>query len=1349
MHPWLALFIACVFAETARAETPPFDEQKTHELMGRCWVPVEPDMNTSRLYRMEDTSDQAIDLKAEDPAEKTEGATLMLEGEERGRGNPLQDSSPLASSSLSTPGKYEGACRFVPDGRFGSGLKLSGPDSVVVSPLSLSRHSLAISGWFKPEKNQGTLILVPAKKKGPAPLECRLLADGAVSVLMAGEEQGRTGNTFAPGQWRHIAVNYTYTVQVPAGTRQWRTEPTGVQAYLNGKPFLWLRGGQYVGQLSPIVFFGNNETRTAPFLGVVDELHIAKEDRGYYLWDTSLVDAESKRKLVDDAPYFRSKADLSAYAAVDGTLDPSIGPLTPALVFRREPAEPKSPAFIDGIRSQGVVSGQGPGIAAWRFKDKVSAEEGSIEFWFSPHDWDNRIIFSVEKPVLTVAILRVACASAETGKSAPLIEIDVPLTTEVKKLKAGTYYPFNPGTWHHALVTWHGSSAALYVNGEPAEPEFFRLDFARPASQLPKDAVMAEIRFGATDSQKTLGPRLPLMPHSTVFDEFRFYRRRLSRSEAMNAYRRYLPDTPVKELPFAEIALDMNYPRKLVWTNVFVLARERDQVAAIRLKVSDEQGAVIADEPLPPLEDGTSAAQLKDRETGYGRYVAVYTFTDKGGQTLHTETVTLDRPRPPWLGCTLGIHEGQVLPGWSPMDYRDGRISCWGREITVDGRGWPADIVSQGKSILASPVRILLKAEQGDLDLKSSAAGPELLKDQDDIIVTRGKASAGDWGLQTTLTTEFDGLIKVEATLTGPPNAEIRQFVVEFPLRFAKDQLYGFWAGGRSFRGSCDYRKLPEGEGAVFRSNKTGRSHEQWQGSVSFLPYLTVCDDWRGFVWLAENDRNWSQSWETPAQEILRNSEVTTLRLNLIHQPKQVAKPLTYVFGIQPTPIRPLRKDWRSFTGKLDFGEVDGFNGCWLRSDDGTHFDFTLAPKGLDWSRVARRNRKGRKLLLYLDRAWQRAPEDALEYNHLWRGWGDATCYYPEVRDCYIYYMNEWIRRGFIYGGYIDDVWIKPTLVESSGLAYRRDDGKPEWGVEFFAFRDLLKRLRWLFHDNGMDPVIWVHATQTPYIPMLSFVDTMLEGEDRFLPPNHPSNFILQWGTDRIRYSNAVKWGVPSNWMNKVGMLKPGGTAHWYFRQRRAYQAALGLCDVRDTAGGDGHSASFASTGLYDDAAEFIGYWDSQNPIRPSTEKCLASVYKFPDRVAALLVNTSAREVVAEVTVDAASIRKHLGTDGFRFDDADTAKPPEDLGALAEAVGKDVVNQVMGAAEEATAAPEETDHLEEAMAQEKKQRLAKTTEGMFDEGRFRFEDNALRLKIRPYDYRLLVIRPENESASDK
>ena len=122
-----------------------------------------------------------------------------------------------------------------------------------------------------------------------------------------------------------------------------------------------------------------------------------------------------------------------------------------------------------------------------------------------------------------------------------------------------------------------------------------------------------------------------------------------------------------------------------------------------------------------------------------------------------------------------------------------------------------------------------------------------------------------------------------------------------------------------------------------------------------------------------------------------------------------------------------------------------------------------------------------------------------------------------------------------------------------------------------------------------------------------------------------------------------------------------------------------------------------------------------------------------------LLVNAAAEDKVADLRVISTQIKAHLETEAFVLKDADTARPPEDLSASAKKIGEDPEKQITEAAEGGDA-EEEGDPFEEALKEEKKQEVLKTAEGFFDSGQFRFENGTLRIKIRPHDYRLLVIR---------
>ena len=487
---------------------------------------------------------------------------------------------------------------------------------------------------------------------------------------------------------------------------------------------------------------------------------------------------------------------------------------------------------------------------------------------------------------------------------------------------------------------------------------------------------------------------------------------------------------------------------------------------------------------------------------------------------------------------------------------------------------------------------------------------------------------------------------------------------------------------------------------------------------------------------------------------------MTWLNLNIIQSPRPVKEPLVYTFGLQATPIRPLAPDYREARDKFWFGQVSGFNGTYLQGKYENHLAFRLAPKNLDWSypeSVAKRYRGGvernpkRPLLLYLDRTWQQAPEDAQEYNYDWRGWGNGTRYTKVVRDGYAWYVNEWLRRGLVDGLYIDDACIDPTFAlnwhsePGDHLAYKKEAGGVERGFEFFDYRDLLKRIRWLFLDNQIRPNIVMHTTQTPYYPIYGFADLLVEGEDRYLSAEGEArDFITSWGLPRIRYANAAKWGVPVYWLSILSPsvpLKPAGLPvfHWYYQQNRAHVASLLLHDV----GGDFgvYRRDVASVGCVTGAVRFIGYWDPANPVVPQTSNTYVSVYVGTTNLALVLVNTTTNAANLSFTVDPGKVKALLGSDEFSIRDVDRATiPPPDPTAKGLKLEAQKSLEEFGLEEDSDESKyvmrciEETDR-ERDEAYEK----AVNPEAFFESHNFRYTNQVLRLLIQKNDYRLLEV----------
>jgi hypothetical protein len=708
-------------------------------------------------------------------------------------------------------------------------------------------------------------------------------------------------------------------------------------------------------------------------------------------------------------------------------------------------------------------------------------------------------------------------------------------------------------------------------------------------------------------------------------------------------------------------------------------------------------------------------------------------------------------------------------------------------------------IVSQGEVIMPAAPEIRLVTDRGDVEFKPEGAQPRLVKQQPGAIETEGEGRGGGWTMTTSTRTEFDGFMKLQTRFDGPTNSEVRDLRIRFPLKFADEQLFGFYTGEHWFRAAHDFRILPragtskaEKDGAerhptaevegrtdlravhgggqpdqdeiVFASNRTGRGHPRdWAGKVSFLPYVTIGDDWRSFCWFSENDRNWTQSWTNPAVTISRGGGLTTLNLNIIQSARRLKEPLSYTFGLQATPIRPLEPDFRAVQSKFSFSQVCGFNGYYMQAPFEGHFSFRLSPKDLDWTYptdLAKQYRAQHRgpLMIYFDRTWQRAPEDAQEYNRDWRGWGDAVRYTKPVRDCYAWYINEWLRRGLMDGMYIDDAWIDPTkslwhLDPKDDLSYRKDTGKAEdfsdreWGFEFFDYREMLKRIRWLYLDNHVKPLIVTHVTQTPYYPVFAFVDIMLEGEDRYLSSETETrDFISSWGIPRLRYASPRKWGVPVQWMPILNdKIKGSGVPRhrWYYQQRRSYLANLLLHDVSPANGGGlgPYQEDARAAGCYSDEARFIGYWEADNPVAAQGSNLYASVYQLPKRLTIVLVNAGPTETVADFALDPAKVKALLGTDAFTITNVDSATIPpidKEYQEFKSGAGMKEGEAALdaGKKDESGGGALAQALIEELVTEDKKKA---DPDGFFEPHNFRYENGTLRLRIQRRDYRLLRV----------
>lgn len=293
-----------------------------------------------------------------------------------------------------------------------------------------------------------------------------------------------------------------------------------------------------------------------------------------------------------------------------------------------------------------------------------------------------------------------------------------------------------------------------------------------------------------------------------------------------------------------------------------------------------------------------------------GPYQVRATVTSDG-QPLANSTIVAGwaKPgKPPWwVGSTEGTVD-KVLPPWTPVQARCGpanaSLKCWGREYRFSATALPANIITAGKDVLAGPVRLVARTDQGEL--KWSPAQLKLTQQTPSVAVLNVAGSAAGLALSGQIRLEYDGMMRVDLKLVPKTPVRLESLALEIPVKSAHAKYYYYYPD-RS--GSWTAHR----PGAVPAAGVT----------MPFNPTIWLGDDERGLQWFAESDQNWLPADVKQAVQIKPQGEMTVLRLDLIGQPitldpnaknlvvgnGQPVGQLAYTCGLQATPIKPRDRD--------------------------------------------------------------------------------------------------------------------------------------------------------------------------------------------------------------------------------------------------------------------------------------------------------------------------------------------------------------------------------------------------------------------------------------------------------
>lgn len=588
------------------------------------------------------------------------------------------------------------------------------------------------------------------------------------------------------------------------------------------------------------------------------------------------------------------------------------------------------------------------------------------------------------------------------------------------------------------------------------------------------------------------------------------------------------------------------------------------QPEAAVLTVLDAAGKTLATGVIArftePEVQGSKKSEELTTYTGLGRVTlalgelpdGVYRVVAKlQGKGLAQDTFTAEftRRKLPWEKTTLGISD-KVLPPWTPLvvGKTEKHIACWGRNYTFADSGLPWQIETAGMKLLTAP--ITLEGQAGDgTDLHFAADTPLAFAN-----ITKAKATVRGHlqgrGVMAMVTSEmeYDGFLKVTLRVETTAAQQLKNFRLVIPVSSA--YATHLHAAGPDMRSSVWAGRLPATPGKVWDSTMSrGKVDPTARMTVgSFKPFIWLGYAGKGgLAYMADNDRGWVPSDNTPAFEVVRVDEVTTnFVFNLISDPFSLHGPRTIVFALQATPVKPLPADMHDIlTGignTYSFTGAD-WDGTWTAARGSA--DRVNAPFPIDWE-------KNRAYVEELAKEGNlHLPYQTLNYTHLYapvdprtngpEGWDfwklmhseiecdgcGGWCMTPAHMEYRLYRYAQWVRDSRIRGLYFDNAYPILCRKVETGCGYVLDDGRIQPGFTMFGMREFFKRLRTIIVEEGLEPCIFTHSTDTFMAPAYSFIDIMMDGENWPIGPEEKRYFSEIWSPEHFQALCCPhQWGI-------------------------------------------------------------------------------------------------------------------------------------------------------------------------------------------------------------------------------
>jgi len=702
------------------------------------------------------------------------------------------------------------------------------------------------------------------------------------------------------------------------------------------------------------------------------------------------------------------------------------------------------------------------------------SKEGAVELWIKPVDW---------KP--------------DDGKFHVFVEIEGEgrlvlykyynnknflLYSDPKALDGSSYnisqkIDWKSNQWHHVVGSWSRNSLMLYIDG------------LKVSSRSAEAVIPAHLNGNIFIGDRDWGM---IRESSTVIDEVKIYNKELS-PEVVKLHSQGLFDE-AKYLNFDDIWIKSTTEKKndavrFVLVNSQYIVKDSDVIWVYlngkkwaKIDVKGKKNGQDLELEMPFSEIGVGKNQIR---------VVIFRKDKRQREITHF----YEMPKLNW-------GEGEtssVIPSIQSDMKPNDTISVWGRKISFKNAAFPTSIVSQEKKLLSGSIKLVFTnnsrrykfqldglrkyvktGRSNKLELFSQRMFAEILNKKILIDVSVG--------------IEKDGLIWVALDSVGKVSLSAEEeLVLEIPLNNDLYKYVHHWA----VDSKNNNLNIPQGN---FKLTKP------------FIPYFWVGNDDIGLFWYSETPRNWPSGRDDRVIELTRDGDGLLLSVWIKNKNKSFQDKISAHFGLFPTPVKPRKNIHRSMRIRPSFkANIDII---WPSPTDTSlkHYGY---PEAMNPQKFKKRidilKKRGIQSMPYLCPTFLStgAPEWSFYKDKWFLGRYDSSSYgvrqyggsfalvNPREKSWRRFFTSKtssFLKKYGINYIYYDNTKPYGGFNLSSGVGYvQNGKGYKEFPIN--SYRELYRELNNEYKSKDLKVTSLAHVSGDLNIPVLSFVDAYLDGE--------------------------------------------------------------------------------------------------------------------------------------------------------------------------------------------------------------------------------------------------------------